>query len=104
MAIEFANLMTSSGFSTRVFDPAGQDDIGGGCGQLWFVQQWLNDNNSVKNWRYKVITLGSTVDNQEELPFELILGDKTGEIFSGDIATRWCLSSDTINSMEYDGQ
>jgi 23S rRNA (adenine2503-C2)-methyltransferase len=25
----------------RVFDPAGQDDIGGGCGQLWFVQDWM---------------------------------------------------------------
>jgi 23S rRNA (adenine2503-C2)-methyltransferase len=27
-----------------MFDPAGQDDIGGGCGQLWFVQQWMKDN------------------------------------------------------------
>jgi 23S rRNA (adenine2503-C2)-methyltransferase len=23
------------------FNPAGQDDIGGGCGQLWFVQDWM---------------------------------------------------------------
>ena len=32
------------GFSTRMFDPAGQDDIGGGCGQLWFVQEWMRNN------------------------------------------------------------
>ena len=24
--------------------PAGQDDIGGGCGQLWFVQDWMRKN------------------------------------------------------------
>jgi 23S rRNA (adenine2503-C2)-methyltransferase len=29
------------GYNTRIFDPEGQDDIGGGCGQLWFVQKWL---------------------------------------------------------------
>jgi 23S rRNA (adenine2503-C2)-methyltransferase len=27
-----------------MFDPAGQDDIGGGCGQLWFVQDWMKSN------------------------------------------------------------
>ena len=27
-----------------MFDPAGQDDIGGGCGQLWFVQKWMEEN------------------------------------------------------------
>jgi len=31
------------GYDTRIFDPAGQDDIGGGCGQLWYVQQWMKD-------------------------------------------------------------
>lgn len=25
-------------------DPAGQDDIGGGCGQLWYVQKWLKSH------------------------------------------------------------
>lgn len=30
-----------AGYNTRVFDPAGQDDIGGGCGQLWYVQDWM---------------------------------------------------------------
>lgn len=29
-----------------MFDPAGQDDIGGGCGQLWFVQDWMQRNAS----------------------------------------------------------
>jgi len=29
------------GYDTRVFDPAGQDDIGGGCGQLWYVQKYM---------------------------------------------------------------
>jgi 23S rRNA (adenine2503-C2)-methyltransferase len=32
------------GYNVRVFDPAGQDDIGGGCGQLWFVQEWMKLN------------------------------------------------------------
>jgi hypothetical protein len=27
-----------------VFDPAGQDTIGGGCGQLWFVQNWMHQH------------------------------------------------------------
>jgi 23S rRNA (adenine2503-C2)-methyltransferase len=34
-----------SGYNVRVFDPAGQDDIGGGCGQLWYVQNWLKNYN-----------------------------------------------------------
>lgn len=41
------NVITSSfvesGYNVRVFDPAGQDDIGGGCGQLWYVQKWINE-------------------------------------------------------------
>ena len=36
--------MLECGFDVRVFDPAGQDDIGGGCGQLWFVQDWMKKN------------------------------------------------------------
>jgi 23S rRNA (adenine2503-C2)-methyltransferase len=36
----FNKKMISRGFSTRVFNPAGQDDIGGGCGQLWYFQDW----------------------------------------------------------------
>jgi 23S rRNA (adenine2503-C2)-methyltransferase len=46
----FVQKLIAHGFSTRVFDPAGQDDIGGGCGQLWYVQQWMKDHpEKVKN-------------------------------------------------------
>ena len=41
----FSEKMVNAGYSIRVFNPAGQDDIGGGCGQLWYFQQWLNENN-----------------------------------------------------------
>jgi 23S rRNA (adenine2503-C2)-methyltransferase len=41
LAVGFRALLGKRGFTTRVFDPAGQDDIGGGCGQLWFVQDWM---------------------------------------------------------------
>lgn len=44
LAADFMQLLMQRGYSTRMFDPAGQDDIGGGCGQLWFVQQWMKDN------------------------------------------------------------
>jgi 23S rRNA (adenine2503-C2)-methyltransferase len=44
LAADFASLLVERGFDVRVFDPAGQDDIGGGCGQLWFVQQWMRDH------------------------------------------------------------
>lgn len=44
LATSFASRLVERGFEVRVFDPAGQDTIGGGCGQLWFVQQWMRDN------------------------------------------------------------
>lgn len=44
LASTFQNNLIQLDFSTRMFDPAGQDDIGGGCGQLWFVQKWMQDN------------------------------------------------------------
>jgi 23S rRNA (adenine2503-C2)-methyltransferase len=44
LASGFSQKMLNLGFSVRVFDPAGQDDIGGGCGQLWFVQRWMQEN------------------------------------------------------------
>lgn len=44
LAKGFMDKLTKIGFSTRMFDPAGQDDIGGGCGQLWFVQEWMRNN------------------------------------------------------------
>lgn len=47
LARAFSKKMLDRGFSVRVFDPAGQDDIGGGCGQLWFVQRWMQEHPDV---------------------------------------------------------
>lgn len=44
LAAAFQQELRHRGFSTRMFDPAGQDDIGGGCGQLWFVQDWMRQH------------------------------------------------------------
>lgn len=46
LAAGFRKKLGDRGFNTRVFDPAGQDDIGGGCGQLWFVQDWMRRNEA----------------------------------------------------------
>lgn len=58
---DFMQKMMSVGFSVRMFDPAGQDDIGGGCGQLWFVQDWMKNNSdkarpTIGFGKYKVHT------------------------------------------------
>lgn len=42
LAEDFSSLMLEAGYNVRVFNPAGQDTIGGGCGQLWYVQDWMN--------------------------------------------------------------
>lgn len=42
---QFEDLFITEGYNTRIFDPAGQDDIGGGCGQLWYVQDWMKNHN-----------------------------------------------------------
>lgn len=44
LATDFANLLVERGFNTRTFDPAGQDTIGGGCGQLHFIQKWMREH------------------------------------------------------------
>ena len=44
LAEDFSGRLLALGFNVRVFDPAGQDDIGGGCGQLWFVQDWMKQH------------------------------------------------------------
>lgn len=44
LASDFMDKMMAVGYSTRMFDPAGQDDIGGGCGQLWYVQDWMRQH------------------------------------------------------------
>lgn len=48
---KFEQAFLSKGYNTRIFNPAGQDDIGGGCGQLWYVQKWLkeHDNKTTSN-------------------------------------------------------
>lgn len=47
LAATFMQKMLHFGYDTRMFDPAGQDDIGGGCGQLWFVQDWMKNNSTL---------------------------------------------------------
>lgn len=44
LASVFSQKLLDRGYNVRVFDPAGQDDIGGGCGQLWFVQEWMRNH------------------------------------------------------------
>lgn len=44
LTVAFQEKLLARGYSTRLFDPAGQDDIGGGCGQLWFVQRWMAEH------------------------------------------------------------
>lgn len=44
LASDFMLELNELGYSTRMFDPAGQDDIGGGCGQLFHVQNWMKNN------------------------------------------------------------
>jgi 23S rRNA (adenine2503-C2)-methyltransferase len=44
LATDFMEKLLIAGYSTRTFDPAGQDDVGGGCGQLWYVQDWMKNN------------------------------------------------------------
>lgn len=47
LAQTFMQQLNHYGYSTRCFDPAGQDDIGGGCGQLWFVQDWMKQHPEI---------------------------------------------------------
>lgn len=47
LATDFMQLLIERGFNARCFDPAGQDDIGGGCGQLWFVQDWMKKHDDL---------------------------------------------------------
>ena len=44
MASSFDSKLVERGYDTRMFDPAGQDTVGGGCGQLWHLQDWLRKN------------------------------------------------------------
>lgn len=40
----FMQKLLEKGFNVRMFDPAGQDDIGGGCGQLFHTQRWMKEH------------------------------------------------------------
>ncbi len=42
----FEALFSNAGYNTRVFNPEGQDDIGGGCGQLWYTQKKLRESRA----------------------------------------------------------
>ncbi|MDR2934187.1 MAG: radical SAM protein [Rickettsiales bacterium] len=44
----FQQEILNAGYSSRVFNPAGQDDIGGGCGQLWYFQEWVKKHLKVR--------------------------------------------------------
>lgn len=44
LATDFMEKLLLAGYDTRCFDPAGQDDIGGGCGQLPHYQRWIAEN------------------------------------------------------------
>lgn len=41
---DFEKSFLEKGYNTRIFNPEAQDDIGGGCGQLWYVQKWYKEN------------------------------------------------------------
>ena len=45
---DFEMKFIAKGYNTRLFNPEGQDDCGGGCGQLWYVQEWLKSNGGVR--------------------------------------------------------
>ena len=45
---DLVNYFSCKEYNTRMFDPAGQDDLGGGCGQLWYVQRWLKQHGKQK--------------------------------------------------------
>ena len=44
LAENFRDKLDKKGYRTRVFNPAGQDDIGGGCGQLFHTQKWMKEH------------------------------------------------------------
>lgn len=44
LAIDFSNKLLAAEYNVRVFDPAGADSIGGGCGQLHYYQDWIANN------------------------------------------------------------
>lgn len=47
LAQDFEKKLIDKGYNTRVFNPNGQDDIGGGCGQLFHIQKWMKENEEL---------------------------------------------------------
>lgn len=60
---KFSNQFIQLGYNVRMFNPAGQDDIGGGCGQLWYVQEWLRNNKKYKGG-YKMNNFEQTLNDR----------------------------------------
>lgn len=48
----FRDKMLDAGYGIRVFNPAGQD-MGNGCGQLWYFQKWAKDHACVNKQQQK---------------------------------------------------
>jgi 23S rRNA (adenine2503-C2)-methyltransferase len=46
LAENFSYQLLEAGYSTRVFNPAGQDTANG-CGQLWETQKWIQENQNL---------------------------------------------------------
>lgn len=40
--------------------------------------------------------------SEHKLPFELIVGDETGEIMNGDVPVRWCVTPELVKKLEDD--
>lgn len=70
LATGFMGKLLEKGYSVRTFDPAGQDDIGGGCGQLWFVQDWMRQHPDLA--RPSVGRGLPTVHTPRAIPIEVI--------------------------------
>lgn len=49
LANRFMEKLMNLGYSTRCFDPAGQDTLGGGCGQLWHTQNFARNHPELTN-------------------------------------------------------
>lgn len=69
LAEGFRNKLHNLGYRTRVFDPAGQDSIGGGCGQLWWVQKWMKEH---KEKILKTVGFGKDIVHTPRLELELV--------------------------------
>lgn len=47
LADDFRDKLNLHNYRTRVFNPAGQDDISGGCGQLHQTQKWFKEHSEL---------------------------------------------------------